>query len=56
MDDQTGSLDKKVDEILPAKKPRYEAWSNVQLTKAERKGKTPKEIHDLRKARYEGKA
>jgi hypothetical protein len=29
-----------------------ETWDRVQLTKAERKGKTPEEIQQLRKEKY----
>lgn len=28
-------------------------WDSIQLTKAERKGKTPEEIQVIRKAKYE---
>ncbi len=33
----------------------HHPWDGVQLTKAERKGKTPEEIQALRKMKYEGK-
>jgi len=32
---------------------KYHPWDGVQLTKAERKGKTPDEIQALRKMKYE---
>jgi hypothetical protein len=47
---------KTVEEILPAKKPRYEAWSFVHLTKKERKGKSYEELQEMRQARQGGVA
>jgi hypothetical protein len=39
--------------IREPSKPRYAPWSDIQLTKSERKGKTPEELQVLRKAKYE---
>ena len=34
---------------------KVEPWDCIQLSKAERKCKTPQEIQELRKAKYEGR-
>lgn len=46
--------EKTVEEALPVKKSRYEAWSFVQLSKKERKGKSYEELQEMRKARQGG--
>jgi hypothetical protein len=40
------------DEPRPIRKPH--AWDKIQLSKAERKGKTADEMQSLRKIKYEG--
>lgn len=36
-----------------SKAPKYEPWYMMQISKSERKGKTPEQIQELRRAKWE---